>query len=213
MRLLKTAEDLARDLDALVAADPRLAPVRAAVGPLAPRHHPPGFEGLARIVVGQMISVAAAGAIWSRLAARLGPVTAAGVLALDEEAMRATGLSGGKIRTLRAVAAAARDGLDIAGLAGQSDEAATRVLLALPGIGSWTAEIYLLFCARRADVFPAGDLALRAAAAEALALPARPREKEMRAAAAAWSPWRGAAATLLWAHYSARRDGRAAVPA
>jgi DNA-3-methyladenine glycosylase II len=213
MRLLMTAEDLAEGIDALVAADPRLAPVRAIAGPCAPRHHAPGFEGVAHIVVAQMISVASARAIWGRLADRLGgTVTAGRFLDLDDGDLGAIGLSRAKMRTLRAVASAAKDGLDLGGLVDLPEDEAVRALVALPGVGVWTAEIYLLFCARRADVFPAGDLALQVAAAEALALRARPREKEMRAIAAAWAPWRGAAATLLWAYYAARRDGRAAVP-
>ena len=85
--------------------------------------------------------------------------------------------------------------------------------MALPGIGRWTADIFLLFCARHADVFPAGDLALQVATMEAFGLPERPSEKEMRAISAAWSPWRGVAAKLFWAYYKAVRDGRAVLPA
>jgi DNA-3-methyladenine glycosylase II len=211
-RLLLTDADIAEGLDALVGLDPRLAPIRAAAGPVAIRHHPPGFEGLARIVVGQMVSVASAAAIFGRLEAALGRVTAEGYLALDPAALRSVGLSGAKIRTLDALARAEAGGLDLAGLAGLDDAEAVRALTALPGIGLWTAEIFLLFCARRADVLPAGDLALQVAAMEGLALAGRPTEKEMRAMAASWAPWRGVAAKLLWAYYKARRDGRAALP-
>jgi DNA-3-methyladenine glycosylase II len=212
MHMLRTPEDLDDALDALVDADPRLAPLRTTAGSIQLRQHPAGFEGLARIVVAQMISVASARAIWTRLDDRLGVPTAAGLLALDDADLRAVGLSGAKVRTLRAIAAAEVAGLDLAALALRPDDEALRSLVALPGIGVWTAEIYLLFCGRRADVFPAGDLALQLAAADGLALAGRPAEKEMRAIAAAWAPWRGAAATLLWAYYKARRDGRASVP-
>jgi DNA-3-methyladenine glycosylase II len=212
MRLLLSADDITEGLDALVAADPRLGSVRAVAGPVEIRHHPPGFDGLARIVVAQMISVASAQAIWGRLEASLGEVTADRVLAATEAQLRAAGLSGAKIRTLHAVAEAEVRGLDLTGLAERPEADAVQALTGLPGIGLWTAEIFLLFCARRPDVFPAGDLALRVATAEGLALGSRPTEKEMRAIAEAWMPWRGVAAKLLWAYYKACRDGRAAIP-
>lgn len=200
-------------LEALVAADPRLAPIRTAAGAVEIRYRPPGFEGIARIVVAQMLSVASAEAIWRKLERELGTVTVDTFLAATPEQLRAAGLSGGKVRTLAAVAEAAAAGLDLSALAEAPPEEAVRVLTALPGIGVWTAEIFLLFCARHADVFPAGDLALQVAAMEGLALPARPKEKDMRAIAEAWAPWRGVAAKLLWAYYKAVRDGLAALPA
>lgn len=74
------------------------------------------------------------------------------------------------------------------------------------GIGPWTAEIYLMFCARHADVFPAGDLALQKAVAHALALPARPPPAELRSLAAPWSPHRSVAALLFWRYFAAMRE-------
>lgn len=212
MRRLNSDEDLARGLAHLLAIDPRLAPLAQAVGPLAVRHRPPGFEGVARIVVAQMISLASAEAIWRRLEAGLGPVCGASIRAADDARLRACGLSGGKIRTLRAVAEAEASGLDLAALADVSPQEATAALTALPGIGLWSAEIFLLFCARHADIFPAGDLALQVAAGEGLALAGRPNEKEMRRIAEAWTPWRGVAATLLWAYYKAVREPRSGLP-
>jgi DNA-3-methyladenine glycosylase II len=212
MRRLLTEDDMAEGLDALVAADPRLAPIRDVAGPVGLRYRPPGFEGVARIVVAQMLSVASADAIWRKLEAGIGPVTTDSYRAATPEQLRAAGLSGGKIRTLTAVADACAAGLDLAALADEPPDEAVKALVALPGIGVWTAEIFLLFCARHADVFPAGDLALQVAAAEGLALPGRPKEKEMRVIAEAWAPWRGVAAKLFWAYYKAVREGRTALP-
>lgn len=212
MRLLLTADDMTEGLDALVAADPRLLPLRTACGVVEIRHRPPGYEGVARIVVAQMVSVASANAIWGKLERALGTVTGETVLAADEATLRAAGLSGAKMRTLRAVAAAERDGLDLSALAAAPAEEATAALVALPGIGVWTAEIFLLFCARHADVFPAGDLALQVAAMEGLGLEARPSEKAMRRMAEDWTPWRGVAAKLFWAYHKHCREGRTAVP-
>lgn len=213
MRLILDDADMREGLDHLLRVDPRLVPVLATAGALAIRYRPPGFEGLARIVVAQMLSVQSADAIWNRLAALAGVVTAESYLALSEDQLRAAGLSRGKVRTLAALAQAARDGLDLVAIAEAPPEETIARLTALPGIGRWTAEIFLLFCARNADVFPAGDLALQLAAMEGLGLPGRPSEKEMRTMAQIWSPWRGVAAKLFWAYYKAMRDGRAALPA
>ena len=213
MRLLLDATDLDEGLAFLTTTDPRLRPVLATAGTVALRYRPPGFEGLARIIVAQMLSVASADAIWSRFAALLDTVTPANYLAQTEAALRAVGLSRGKVKTLDAVARAALAGLDLEALADETAETTIAQLTALPGVGRWTAEIFLLFCARHADVFPAGDLALQVATMEAFGLPERPSEKEMRAISAAWSPWRGVAAKLFWAYYKAVRDGRAVLPA
>ncbi|MCM5554419.1 DNA-3-methyladenine glycosylase [Pleomorphomonas sp. NRK KF1] len=212
MRLILTEADMIEGLDYLERIDPRLAPVRVTAGPVDIRYRPPGFEGIARIVVAQQLSVSSADAIWGRFETLLGAATADNYLRQDEEALRTAGLSRGKVRTLRALAEAAADGLDLEGLADERPEVATEKLTAIHGIGRWTAEIFLLFCARNADVLPAGDLALQVAAAEALALDGRPSEKELRAISELWSPWRGVAAKLLWAYYKAMRQGRNVLP-
>jgi DNA-3-methyladenine glycosylase II len=74
-------------------------------------------------------------------------------------------------------------------------------LTRLHGIGRWTAEIYLLSCLARSDVWPAGDIALQAAAHDLFGLPERPTERALRQLAEPWQPWRAVAARLLWAHY------------
>ena len=212
MRLILTDADMIEGLEYLQRADPRLVPVVETAGPVGIRYRPPGFEGIARIVMGQQLSVASADAIWGRFEGLLGEATAENYLRQSEEALRAAGLSGGKIKTLNALAEAAAGGLDLEGLAAEPAEIATEKLTAIHGIGRWTAEIFLLFCARHADVLPAGDLALQVAAAEALALEGRPSEKKLRAISELWSPWRGVAAKLLWAYYKTMRQGRNVLP-
>jgi len=212
MRLILTEADMIEGLEHLQRADPRLVPVVETAGPVGIRYRPPGFEGIARIVMGQQLSVASADAIWGRFEALLGEATAENYLRQSEEALRAAGLSGGKIKTLNALAEAAAGGLDLEGLAAEPAETATEKLTAIHGIGRWTAEIFLLFCARHADILPAGDLALQVAAAEALSLDKRPSEKELRAISELWSPWRGVAAKLLWAYYKTMRQGRNVLP-
>lgn len=212
LRPIETDADVAAGLEALVASDPRLVPVRALAGTLPLRLRQPGFEGLVRIIVSQQLSVASATAIWNRVAEGLGEITPATMAARDDEALRGMGLSRPKVRTLRAICEAVEGGLDLEGVAIlPADEAHTR-LCAVKGVGPWTADIYLLFCAGHPDIFPAGDIALQNAVADALALEARPGIADLHAIASAWAPWRGIAARLFWAYYSARKAGRDAVP-
>jgi DNA-3-methyladenine glycosylase II len=189
-------------IDRLVAADPDLAVIEAAAGPLPWRRRPGGFPGLLQAIVGQQISNQAAAAIWTRLAAVPRATDPAGLLTLDDDALRGAGLSRPKVAHARALATAFADGtLDADRLAAQDDEAAIAAIASVRGMGRWTAEVYLVFALERADVFPAGDLALAAAAAALKGLPARPGPVPLRALAAAWQPWRGLAARLLWHHW------------
>lgn len=189
--------------NALLAKDPQVVGALIAVGGPPPlRLREPGFSGLARIVVSQQLSVASAGAIFTRLEAALAPFEAASLIALSDEALRACGLSGPKIRALRSVAEAVDSGrLDLPGLAGLDAEAAHAALVAVKGIGPWTADIFLLFCLGHPDAFPAADLALQEAAKIALKLKARPDAARLERLAERWRPWRGVAARMLWAYY------------
>jgi DNA-3-methyladenine glycosylase II len=165
------------------------------------RQHTPGFEGLARIVVGQQLSLASAQAIWGRMLLAVQPMTPKAFLKLGDNQLRAIGLSTGKVKTLRAVSAAMVGGLDLDKLALAHETEVHEALTALPGIGPWSADIYLLFCLGRADAFAAGDLALQIAARAALGLEERPSRDELFDIAERWRPWRGVAAHLLWAYY------------
>src|SRR5262245_481305 len=176
------------------------------------RRRPAGFEGLARVIVGQQLSVARASAIWQRTAAACVPFEPRVMLALAEEDLSGAGLSRPKIRTLRAIAEACTRGLDLTGLERASDAAIHAALTAVTGIGPWTADVYIMFCLGRADGWAPGDLALQLAAQHALELPRRPDKQEMLELAERWRPWRGVAARLLWAYYAARKQQRTAVP-
>jgi DNA-3-methyladenine glycosylase II len=189
-------------LAALARSDAVIARLVAAGASPTLRKRPPGFEGLAWTVVGQQVSTTSAAAIWGRLKGRFDPLDAAVVLAASDEELRAVGLSGFKIRTLRAAAAAVRGGsLQLDRLSELAAAEAHAALVAVPGIGPWTADIYLLFCLGHPDAFPAGDLALQEAARVALALDRRPDAKALAALAERWRPWRGVAAKVLWAYY------------
>ncbi|MBF9036372.1 DNA-3-methyladenine glycosylase 2 family protein [Rhodobacterales bacterium HKCCE2091] len=200
-----SAEDLAEGAAALVALEPRFA-VAIGAEPLPLRLRPDGFGTLLQAIVSQQVSVASAAAIWARMET-LGLTSEDGMAAASDDDLRAAGLSRPKQRYARALAAAR---VDYAGLRGMAPEAVVARLVELPGIGVWTAEIYAKFALGHADVFAAGDLALQEGARRLFGLDARPSEREMRAMAAAWSPWRAVAARALWAYY-ARDTGREGV--
>jgi DNA-3-methyladenine glycosylase II len=213
MRKIASEADISEGLTALTAASPHLAAIHAETGDPPVRKRPKGFEGLARIVVGQQLSIASAAAIWGRVKARVEPFRPETLLAVPDEDLRAAGLSRGKIATLRAVATAIMEGrLKLDALARAPEEKIHAALTAIKGVGPWTADIYIMFSLARADAWSPGDLALQYAVRDALDLGARPTHAEMTAIAEAWRPWRGVAARLLWSYYALRRKRGAAQP-
>ncbi|HKK35540.1 MAG TPA: DNA-3-methyladenine glycosylase 2 family protein [Paracoccaceae bacterium] len=201
-RIIETEACVAEGADWLARREPRFAAALEATGPLPLRRRPDGFEALLRAIVSQQLSVAAAEGITRRLL-EAGAGSAEGLAALSDDELRACGLSRPKIRYARALADA---GIDYAALRETPDEAAVETLTALPGIGRWTAEIYLMFALGRADVFAPADLALQESARLLFGLPERPAPKPFAGMAEAWSPWRGVAARLLWAYYRVAKD-------
>lgn len=194
---------------ALAARDPALARIEPLVPQVEWRVREGGFAGLAWMIVGQQVSTASARAIWMRLEAGLdGRVTAAAVLDRSDAALKALGLSSPKVRYLRALAEADVEGrIDFTALEAMDDKAALAALVALPGIGPWTAETYLMFCQGRMDLFPAADVALQEAMRWLDARGERPTPDHARVRAEIWRPWRSVAAHLLWAWYGGVKRG------
>lgn len=186
----------------LAAQDARFAHALRLTGTPPLRRKPDGFAHLLSAIVSQQVSTHAARAIWGRMEAA-GMTTPEAVLAADDETLRAPGLSRPKMRYARALAAA---GIDFDALRALPDEEIVRILVEVPGIGRWTAEIYAMFSLGRADVFAPADLALQESAKRLFDLPDRPREAPLRRMAEAWSPWRTVAAGLLWAYYHVETD-------
>ena len=197
-----TPEELAALRLELVARDPALTRAHEAAPPLTWRTRPAGFATLIWMIIGQQVSLASAEAVWVRLNAALGEVTPQTVLAFSDEAFRAVGFSRQKTRYAKLIAAS---GLDLDGLRMLDDAAALRALTALTGVGTWTAEAYLLMSEGRLDAFPGGDIALQEAIRWADGLEARPDTKAAYARAEALRPYRGVAAHLLWDWYMAAR--------
>lgn len=203
--IIETESDIKTGAAWLAAREPRFAHAMTLTGPLPLRRREGGFPALLKTICSQQLSVASADAVWSRLEAA-GATASANLLAMDETALRACGLSGQKIRYARALAEANVDYRELAML---PEEEAIARLTTIKGIGVWTAEIYLMFSVGRADILAAGDLALQEAARLLFELPERPKERELRELAVPWSPWRAVAARLLWAYYrvAKQREG------
>lgn len=181
----------------LVQHDPRFGAALNQTGALPLRLRSEGFAALLDAIIGQQVSTQSARAIWTRLEAA-GLTQENAVRNASQDDLRACGLSRQKIRYAHALAAA---GIDFTALRQMPNPQVISTLTAVPGVGTWTAEIYAMFSLGRADMFAHGDLALQEAARRLFALEERPRERQMRLMAEAWSPWRSVAARILWAYY------------
>lgn len=204
----RTAQAVAQ----LCAREPKFAEAYQAVGFITDRRRPADFQNLCRIVIEQQISVAAAQTIWGRLEAAVqgranGVFTAERLLKLSEARLRACGLSGPKVRYVRAMAQATKSGaIDFDLLPKLDDHAAIAMLTAVTGIGRWTAEIFLMFALDREDIWPAHDVALQEAVKRLFGLKTRPDVKKMDRMAENWRPHRGVAARMLWRYYAVTRQ-------
>jgi len=207
---LHTQADLEEAVEKLLRQDPRLKPILAVTGMPSLRRREPGFVGLAHIVCGQQLSTASAAAIWGRLSAAFDPFHHEAVRRARADRLGRLGLSAAKIKTLKHIARElAEERLNLDVLAEEDADAAHHTLIALPGIGPWTADIYLLFCLGHGDAWPAGDLAVQEGMRIGLGLKARPTQKQMAPLAEPWRPLRGAAAHLWWSYYRVmkKREG------
>ncbi|HYE23116.1 MAG TPA: DNA-3-methyladenine glycosylase 2 family protein [Candidatus Paceibacterota bacterium] len=159
------------------------------------------FASLASSVVSQQLSTKAAATIWERLrTASGGAVTADTIALLKEEDMRAAGLSAAKVRTLKELSKAVKDGLDLPSLRKVPEEEAIASLTRVWGIGTWTAEMFLIFALGRLDVFSPGDLGVVRAIEELYGLEKDSHKNEYIAIAERWAPYRSVACLILWRH-------------
>ncbi len=201
-RRINSQSDVMAGVRYLIESDPVMAAVRNEAGEPDLRRQPAGLASLLFMITEQMISLKAAAAIWARVEAAFSPFDPQVLAAAPEEAYRACGLSGPKLRTMRHLGEVICDGrLDLAGLERLEDDQAIDQLKQVKGIGDWTAEVYLLACLGRADVWPAGDLALQVAVQTAFEMPGRPDRRMMCQLAEGWRPARAVAARMLWTYY------------
>jgi DNA-3-methyladenine glycosylase II len=193
--------DIASGLAYLAHIDPDMAVAIDRVGAPDQRRREPGFAALINIIVSQQVSLQSAAAIWTRLQ-DTGPITATRMLAFGEEGLRGVGFSRAKVRyTLALARRVSSETFEPLNLAGMNDDQAMTAITALLGFGRWSAEIYLMFCLGRSDIWPAGDIALQEATRVVKNLQHRPVPKEMDKIAEAWRPCRSVAAHLLWRYY------------
>jgi DNA-3-methyladenine glycosylase II len=207
--LIYAPKGLAEGLGVL-AAEPVFAEIIERAGPPRFRRRRNGFGTLLHIILEQQVSIDAAAAMHRRLVGICHPLTPKAYLALDDATLRSCGFSRQKMGYARHLAEMVDSGkFDFARLGAAEDEAALAELLAIRGVGRWSAEVYLLFALGRPNIWPAGDLGLQAAIGQHLGLGARPDEVEMRRFGEAWRPWRSVAACLFWQSYLHAR-GRSA---
>jgi DNA-3-methyladenine glycosylase II len=201
--MVRTTSSITSHAKALAEREPAFARVIERHGIPKPRSSEPGATTLLRTIVGQQVSVAAARSMWAKLEAAFGsPPDLSLLLAASDEQMRAAGMSRQKSGYIRSLAelVISRE-LDLDQLP-RGNEEAIALLTKIKGIGRWSAEIYLLFAEGRPDIFPAGDLAVQIELGRLMGLKDKPTEKQLRALAEGWSPYRGAAAVLAWHSYN-----------
>ena len=157
------------------------------------------FLTLARAIVAQQISVHAADSIWARLEACVGTVAPPEVAAHSEEALHGAGLTRRKASYLRDIAIGFVSGtIDPDRWQSADDEAVTDDLLALRGVGRWTAEMVLIFHLQRPDVLPLADIGVQRAVAKHYGDGGTMGPNEIEACAECWRPWRSVAVWHLW---------------
>ncbi len=201
------AEALRQACEDLSTRDPVLAKAYAAIGLPTWRQTEPSYQTLARIVVYQLISTKSADAIWARVRARYERMTARAVLADDQAALQACGLSGPKLSHLNSIAQAMEQGvLDLGAMADQPIEAARQQLLSVKGIGPWSADTFLMNALGHLDAFPAGDVGLIEALKRLSGAEQRLSAKAFTQHAESWRPYRGVAAHLLYDWYNSTRN-------
>jgi DNA-3-methyladenine glycosylase II len=166
----------------------------------------PGFATLIHIILEQQVSLASAKAAFVRLQAAIAPITPRKFLTLNDSQLKTIGFSRQKTAYVRKLAEAIIEKrFDPRTLTTLADDSVREKLIELKGIGQWTADIYLLMCLRRPDVWPMGDLALATAAQQVKGLRTRPSPETLERLARQWRPWRAVAARLLWHFYLSRR--------
>jgi DNA-3-methyladenine glycosylase II len=169
----------------------------------------PGFPTLVYIILEQQVSLASAKAAFDRLNAVVRPLTPRRFLKLTDDQLLRIGFSRQKTLYTRLLAESLSRGyFDLRNLRDLHDDAARKMLVAFKGIGTWTADIYLLSALRRPDIWPVGDLALATAVQEVKRLRQRPSPEKLEKMSAPWKPWRAVAARLFWHHYLSKRGQR-----
>lgn len=197
--LLTSLPDIKKGLAHVLKHHPELKASHAEKGMIGWRKQPEGFEGLLNIILAQQISTAAAASIIGRMQEKLREVTPRRLLKIDDDDMRAIGLSRSKTAYARHLAEQiVTKKFNPGDIAGMTDAEAFESLLALKGIGQWSAEIYLMFSLGRGDIWPAGDIALQKGVQKLHNMKERPLPEKTRKLSEKWAPYRSAASLIVW---------------
>lgn len=189
--------------------DPDLAGLARRFGPPPLWGRRPGFATLIRIILEQQVSLAAARTMFLRLGRHTGDVSPETLSGLGVTGLRRLGFTRQKAGYCHGLAVRVAAGeLDLSALARGPDDQGRRLLLAQPGLGPWSVDIYYLMALRRPDIWPDGDLALVRAAMRVKRLRTPPGVECLARLARSWSPWRSVAARMLWQEYLAEQAAR-----
>lgn len=200
---MNDGEDLTVALSFITQIDPDFKTALSQIKPLPDRSRPAGFEYLTKIIIEQQVSLASADAIWTRMVGAIRPFTPDVMLGFSEQELRDLGLSRQKAKYCHALAEEIRTRrLVLEDLHDMEDGPALEQLIKVKGIGRWTAEIYLMACLGRTDIWPAGDVALQSAMGHLKNHPVRPTVEVMDELAEPLRPYRTVAARILWRYYA-----------
>jgi DNA-3-methyladenine glycosylase II len=202
-----TEKRLAEAAAVLASRDTHLSAILKQYGPPPLWRRPQGFPTLVRIILEQQVSLASAASIYNRLVAAIDPFEPVRIIEVGEPYVRSLGVTRQKASYLLQLAESIeRQELRLRSISRMTDGDARLALMSIKGIGSWSADIYLLMAMRRADIWPTGDLALATSAMEVKRLKQRPTEMELLDIAEPWRPYRAVGARMLWQSYLAKRN-------
>jgi DNA-3-methyladenine glycosylase II len=202
-----TTKSLVQAAQHLGARDENLARILATYGPPPMWRRRTGFSTLVQIILEQQVSLKSAKAMLLRLQSNIDPFTPERFVDLGESHLRGLGVTRQKSAYLLHLSSSILNGeLNLNSFSRMDDDNVRQQLTRIKGIGSWSADVYLLMAMRRADIWPAGDLALAVAAKELLVLAERPGPIELEQIAEKWRPYRAVAARMLWQHYLGRKS-------
>ena len=204
---LLTKKSLAQAAYLLARRDKQLATILTNHGPPPLWRRPTGFTTLVRIILEQQVSLRSGESMFNRLAASIDPFVPERFIQVGESHLRSLGVTRQKAAYLLHLSSTLAGGeLSLDGLIRMNDTDAKLVLMRVKGIGSWSADVYLLMAMRRADAWPAGDLALAVAVRDLKRLAVKPSPEELEQLAENWRPYRAVAARMLWQYYLRPKD-------
>ena len=202
-----TERTLSRSAQKLAKRDKDLASIFRKLGPPPLWARQPGFATLVHIILEQQVSLASAASMFARLKKNTVPFQPVRLIELGEAHLKSLGLTRQKTAyCLHLAQSLTEKRLKLSQVAGMSDAEAKAALMEIKGIGSWSADVYLLMALGRPDIWPSNDLALAIAISKLKQLSSRPSSNELEEMAEPWRPYRSIAARMLWQYYLAQRE-------